>query len=293
MKSQKSDNMIQIKLPEEPIFRGQSLNGSLHISSQTPYRAREIKVAILTKEFYMNILSMLQESRHEEILSAERDIEVTPTGFYRTINYSIPRDAPFTFQDVPSVIKWGVHILVKKSRLSQESVFREFVVLPHVLESELAPPLDMVPIPTSEYSLSSHASVAATQMWRSFGPFSKSKHLQIHLEESVYSPGDTVAGNVHFSRNFENAVLSVYLVLVKKAKALWKPGEKEYLKLRATDTFRAESGIPFSFTLSSLTYPEFETEHAKMYWKIRAIVTRPLHIGKYAECYLRIKPLEF
>ncbi|MBU7023776.1 MAG: hypothetical protein HXS40_06375 [Theionarchaea archaeon] len=241
----------------------------------------------------MNILSKPQESRHEEVLFTEQDIEVTPAGFYRTINYSIPKDAPFTFQDVPSVIKWGVHVLVKKSRFFKESAFQQFVVLPHVLESESPPPLDIVPIPTSKYSLSSHFSIARTQMWRSFGPFSKSAYLDIQLEESAYSPRDTIAGNVHFSRNFEDAVLSVYLVLVKKAKALWKPGEKEYLKLRTTDTFRAESRIPFSFSLSPLSFPEFETEHSKMYWKIRAVVSRPLHIGKYAECYIRIKPLEF
>lgn len=194
---------------------------------------------------------------------------------------------------MPSEIRWGVHVLVKKSRSSKESAFQQFVVLPHILESESPPPLDIVPIPTSTYSLSSQFSIARTQMWRSFGPFSKSAYLDIQVEESVYSPGDTIAGNVHFSTDFEDSVLSVYLVLVKKAKALWKPGEREYLKLRTADTFRAESRIPFSFSLSPLFFPEFETEHSKMYWKIMAVVTRSLHIEKYAECYIRIKPLEF
>ena len=284
--------MIHIILPEEPVLRGQSVNGSLHISSPYPYKAREIKAVILMREFYMNKLSMIRESQYKDILFAEQDVEITPTGIHHTMSYSVPKDAPFTFQETPTKIEWGVHVLVKKSRFFSESAFQSFVVLPHVLTSE-SPPLNKVPIPPQDYGWLDDISIGVTHLWRLVGPFSKSTYLRIQPEKSVYSPGDTVAGSVHFSRDFNNAVLSVYLVHVKKAKALWKPASREYLMQRTTDTFKAGAHVPFSFPLSPLMYLEFETEHAKIFWKIRAIMRMPFHSAKVTESYLKIRPLEF
>ncbi|MGC1121156.1 MAG: hypothetical protein WBA22_08680 [Candidatus Methanofastidiosia archaeon] len=285
--------MIQIVLPEEPIFRGESLKGSLHISSLSPDRAREIKAVILWREWYVNKLGMIFTTQHEELLVLEQDIEITPTGIHHTINYSIPEDAPFTFEDRPIKIQWGVKVSVKKSRFFRESAFQKFIVLPHVLKSESPPLIDRVPIPTPEHGFISDLSIGATQLWRSLRPLSKSEGLRIQLEKSVYFPGDTVTGSIFFSKGFKDAVLSIYLTFMAKLETLPRSGEKEHLMVRIPNTFQAGSEVPFSFTLSPLMCPEFETEKWKISWKIKAIVTRRFHIGKCAESHVRIKPLEF
>jgi hypothetical protein len=285
--------MIQIVLPKEPLFRGESLKGSLHISSLSPYKARGIKAVILMREWYINRLAYPSWTEHEELLFTEQDIEITPTGIHHTIDYPIPRDASFTFEDRPTRIEWGVKVSVKKSRFFRESAFQKFTVLPHLLKSELPPLIDRIPIPIQKHGFISDLLLEGTQLWRSFGPFSKSEGLRIQLEKSVYFPGDPVTGSIYLSRHFEDEVLSIYLIFVRKLKTVLRPGEKEHLMVRITNTFQAESEVPFSFTLSPLTCPEFETEKWKISWKIRAIVTRRFHIGKYAETYIKIKPQEF
>lgn len=285
--------MIQILLPEEPIFRGESLKGSLHISSLSSDRAREIKAVVLMREWYINKIGHPSWTEHEELLVSEQDIEITPAGIHHTIDYPIPEDAPFTFEDRPIKFEWGVKVSVKKSRFFRESAFQKFTVLPHVLKSESPPLIDRVPIPTPKYGFIPDLSSAAIQLWRSFRLLSKSEGLRIQLEESVYFPGDTVTGSIFFSKGFEDAVLSIYLIFMGKQKTLPRPAKKEHLMVRTPNTFQAGSEVPFSFTLSPLTCPEFETEKWKISWKIRATVTRRFHIGKYAESYIKIKPQEF
>jgi hypothetical protein len=285
--------MIQILLPEEPLFRGESLKGSLRISSPTPYRAREIKAVVLMREWYTNRLSHPSWTEHKELLVSEQDIEITPTGIHHTIDYPILKDAPFSFEDRPIRIEWGVKVSVKKSWFFRESAFQRFTVLPHVLKSESPPLIDRVPIPIQKHGFISDLLLEGTQLWRSFGPFSKSEGLRIQLEKSVYFPGDTVTGSIFFSKGYGGAVLSIYLIFMAKQVTFFRPIEKEHLIVRIPSTFQAGSEVPFSLTLSPLTCPEFETEKWKISWKIRAIVTRRFHIGRYVESYVKIKPQEF
>jgi hypothetical protein len=79
--SYESDRMIQILLPKEPIFRGESLKGSLHISSLSSNRAREIKAVVLMREWYINRLGHPSWTEHEELLVLEQDIEIIPPAF--------------------------------------------------------------------------------------------------------------------------------------------------------------------------------------------------------------------
>jgi hypothetical protein len=117
--------------------------------------------------------------------------------------------------------------------------------------------------------------------------------LGIQLEKKEYSPGDIISGTLHFFKDFEDATLKIYQVLILKPKALWKPAEKEHSVLHATDTFWAGSKVPFSLPLSPSAYPNFKVEHSTISWKLRVIISKSFHHADVAEVGLKILPLSF
>lgn len=91
----------------------------------------------------------------------------------------------------------------------------------------------------------------------------------------------------------DDVTLNIFLVFVRKAKALWKPAEEEHLIMHKKNTFSSGSRFHFSFPLPSKMYPDLETEHSRVSWKLRGIISRPFHIGEITEIDLKIKPLKY
>ena len=285
--------MIRVKIENERVLRGQSLHGELYITSPLPYTAKEVKATIVLWEKYSSKLSYVRESKSiQAVLFKEDDIQITPHGRRIPFTYTIPENAPYTFFEIPIRVEWLVCVSVKKSKFSSESKSEKFTVLPHILESGSPPSLENIPKPEYEFRLTEFRS-GFTQLWRLVGPFSMSDSFSIHIDKREYSPGDTVSGDILFLNDFGNATLSIYLVFLRRAKALWRPEEREHLIIHKKDTFSSGSRFHFSFPLSKRMCPDFETEHSRISWKLRAIVSKPFHAAKITEHDLKIQPLRY
>ena len=219
-------------------------------------------------------------------------MQITPHGRRIPFKYIIPENAPYTFFEPPVRVEWLISVSVKKSRFSSERITKRFTVLPHILESGSPPSLENIPKPEYEFRLTEFRS-GFTQLWRLVGPFSMSNSFSIHIDKREYSPGDTVSGDILFLKNFENVTLNIYLVFMRRAKALWRPEEREHLIVHKKDTFGSGSRFHFSFPLSNGMCPDFETGHSRVSWKLRAIVSKPFHVAKITEHDLKIQPLRF
>ncbi len=46
--------MMWINLPDRPFLRGETLNGSLHITSESPYTTKDITIAAVRKGTYLS-----------------------------------------------------------------------------------------------------------------------------------------------------------------------------------------------------------------------------------------------
>jgi sporulation-control protein spo0M len=138
-------------LSEEKVLRGQLVRGSIHISSPSAYRAKEVKALIMVKEKYISTLSTIREYQSiEKVLFTAENFEITPAGKFITFKYSIPEKAPYTFGVMPVKVDWGVYVSVKKSRFSSENTRQKFVVLPHVLKTGRLPSIESIPMPAYE-----------------------------------------------------------------------------------------------------------------------------------------------
>lgn len=285
--------MISIELQNERVLRGQPIHGRFNITSSSLRTIKEVKAMIILREKYMSKLSSIRESRYTyKILFEERNVQIPLNGKYVDFKYTIPENAPYSFDEMPIKTEWQVRVSVKKSRFLSENVSEVFTVLPHILKSPSFPSFENVPIPVQKPHPTEFSS-AFIQLWRLLGPFSLSNSLNIELEKREYSPGDTVAGDICFLKDFKDATLNLYLVFVKKTKALWKPAENEHPLLCKKDTFSSGSRFHFSFSLPHEMYPDLETEHAIISWKLRGIIKKPFHVAEIAEYDLRIRPLEY
>lgn len=285
--------MIHIELSQEKVFRGQTFEGAIHFSSFSPYTAEEVITYILMKE-----RDPYSDHRFiKKVLCKGENVGIDSEGEYIPFEYTVPEDAPYSILQSPVGIEWGVYVSIKKSKFSSEKIWHKFVVLPHVLKSESPPPLDKVPIPLGEGFPSMTGDFV--RLWRYFA---RSKAFSIHTDEKEYSPGDTVSGALHIAKQFNNATLRIYLVLLKGVVASKKGteekeflvgAEEERLVLHTKETFQPGSQYPFSFPLSPLTYPDFESKNRGIHWKLRAILRNPFRTAKVAECDLKVRPLVF
>ena len=265
----------------------------LCITSPSPYTAKEVKAMIVMWEKYSSKLSYIRESKSiQEVLFKDDNIQITPHGRHIPFKYTVPENAPYTFFEIPIRIEWLVCVSVKKSRFSSESISKRFTVLPHILESGSPPSLENIPNPEYELHLTEFRS-GFTQLWRSVGPYSMSDSFSVQVDEREYSPGDTLSGDILFLKDFDDVTLNIYLVFLRRAKALWRPEEREHLIVHKKDTFSSGSRFHFSFPLSNGMCPDFETEHSKIAWKLRAILSKPFHIAKTTESDLKIQPLKY
>ncbi len=288
--------MIDIQLSEEKVLRGQTFTGSIYITSFSSYTADKVEASILMKEKYIDKYGQAREfhSIKKEILERNH-VEVTPSGIYISFEYTISEDAPYTFFQYPVGITWGIHVSIRKSRFFSEKKWHELIVLPHLLKFEPSP-LDRVPL-LLKREIFPGITGYYLQLWRSLW---RSTAISIHTDEDYYSPGDTVSGNVQVFKQINNADLRIYFVFLrgniflgkKKERKFKAIVEKEQLILHTNETFQSGSVVPFSFPLPLFTYPDFETEHSGVHWKVRAVVSRFIMM-KVAECQLKVRPLIF
>ena len=260
--------------------------GSIHITSFSPYISKKVKAVILMKE-----KSQFRDHRFvQKVLFEGEQVEITHTGIHIPFEYTVPKDAPYSIMQYPMGIDWGIHVKVEKSTLSSESRWHRFVVLPHVLQSESPPSIDKVPMQTGMGLPSIMGDFI--WMWR---VLCRSKTFTIHADEREYSPGDTVTGTLQVFKQFSNATLRIYFVLLKGAlekrrgkKKFRVASQEEHLALHRKDTFQQGSVIPFSFPLPPSTFPDCESENYGIHWKLRAVLNT-----RVAECNFMVRPLVY
>ncbi len=275
--------MLIVELPHEPIFRGQTLKGAVHISVESPKTAKKIKIKLVRKEKYKISHKHSSSQRDEHILFKAKNVDIMPPEKYIRVEYTISEDAPFTFDAGLSRVTWQIKAYVRFGFLPKIEK-QEVVVLPHVLKSGSPP--EGVPLPSSGgVSVPFHS-------WECTGSFHKSSRLTLFTGDPHYSPGDTVSGSLHFTEEFKNADCAIYLVFLAKAKS-YAVAEKEYAMVDTHDTFVPGSSVPFSFVIPPTGYPSLETEHSKLWWMVRAVVKRSLQFTKVVEQEIQVTPLVF
>lgn len=293
--------MIRIELPPRPVFRGEPLKGSVHITSESTYTAKEVLVRVLRKETFLSFSGIsphfVTKSVKNVVFSA-KDVYIAPPERKITFEVPIPEGAPFTFEGKVAKTEWYIQVSVKAG-IMPKKVSQEFVVLPHVLKS--GHPVDEVPLPHQEYS-DVLWDYRPFHMWQ-LSLFRKSTHIKMIADRDCCSPGDTVSGGIYFSRDFVNADINIYWVFVNKSKHIQYPaltwhrdtytGEEEQLVAHAHDTFHNGMSFRFSFPIPDTTYPTFETKHIKAWWIVRAVVSCPLRFTKVSEKEIVIAPLVF
>lgn len=309
-KSRVNTKMISIELSEEKIFRNQSFKGSLHISSFSPYFAQEINAYIIMKEKYKdNWGRICVDNSIKKVLFERKNVEISPAGHHVPFEYTIPEDAPYTFNQYPIGFNWGIQVSIKKTRFSQEKKWKRIIVLPHVLKSESHPSLDKVPMSLHE-EIFPDMKADFRRLWHQF---TKSTAFEIQTDRKEYFPGDLITGRIHFHKQFRNETLKICLVFIRGGfyprkeflkRSTFpknKVGKKKFVKLMEKEelisskkaTFPSGSAYPFSIQLSPLTFPDIETEHSGIHWKVRATMVKPFYIGRFTECRLKILPLVF
>lgn len=275
--------MMTIELPHEPVFRGQTLKGAVHISAESPKTAKKIKIKLVRMERYQTSHKHSGSQRDVHILFKAKNVDIMPPEKCIKFEYTIPEDAPFTFDAELSRITWLIKAYVRFG-FPPKIEKQEVVVLPHVLKSESPP--DEVPLPSSEgVSVPFHS-------WECTGSFHKSSRLTLLTDKSHYSPGDTVSGSLRFTEEFKNADCAIYLVFLAKGKS-YAVAEKEYVMVDTHDTFVPGSSVPFSFVIPPTGYPSLETEHSRLWWVVRAVVKRSLQFTKVVEQEIQVTPLVF
>lgn len=283
--------MIRINLRRNPVLRGQMLEGNVCITPTSPYRAREVKVLLIQTEEYPVSLgdsgnSFLSESaRH--ILFAEKKVEIAPFINYISFEHFIPENAPFTFHEGFSRVTWEIKVSIKAG-IIPKGTSTPFVVSPHVLKSGTPPPLNKIPLPEQwGHPIKGHSSFS----WEFPGEFHMSTYLDILKDKETYSLGETVSGKLFFSKDVNDADLNMYLVfLLESGDNVTEEGK---LILRVHDTFSKGLQLPFSFKIPVTGYPTFRTRHSKMWWVVRAVISKRFRFTKVTECEINVAPLVF
>lgn len=298
--------MMWIKLLDRPFLRGEILNGSVHITSESPCTAKDITIAAVRKETYLSSpvgrfggLSFGEQTYFStdsvrNIVFNAKDMMIMPSESQIRFEYAIPEDAPFTFEGKASKIEWQIQASVKV-RFMPEKVLRDFVILPHVLKSENL--RDDVPLVHQEFSDVTWGN-RPFHLWR-LSPFCRSPRITMVLDNDHYSPGDAVSGEVYFSDDFINADVKVYSVFLNESKHVWSTpkqyhvAEEEQLITDLHDTFHKGSRFRFSFSIPDTCYPTFETRHSRARWMVRAVISRLFRFSKVLEKEIVISPLVF
>ena len=294
--------MMWINLPDRPFLRGETLNGSLHITSESPYIAKDITIAAFRKETYLfpsgggfgPYKTYFSTDSVRDIVFNAKDMMIMPSESRIRFEYAIPEDVPFTFEGKASKIEWQIQAFVKV-RIMPEKVLQNFVILPHVLKSENLQ--GDVPLVHQEFSDVTWGN-RPFHLWR-LSPFCKSTRIKMVLDNDHYSPGDTVSGGVYFPDDFINADVKVYSVFLNKSKHVLSilvdqnTAEEEQLITHVHDTFHKGSSFRFSFSIPDTCYPTFETKHSRARWMVRVVISRWFWFFKVLEKEFVVSPLVF
>ncbi len=279
--------MIRIELDTNPVFRGELLTGSVYFSSKSSYKAKKITVLLHQKEVYhYSGKKRLGSESCEHILATASNVDIGPAEYRIPFEYVIPEDALFTFDTRLTKMKWTIKASAK-SWLIPKKASQEVVVLPHVLKSHSRPVDFVVPLGWREGGLD--ASHFYLHSWRVTGALGESEHLDMVLHGDTYVPGDTVSGTLYFLEDFSDADVTVYLVFVAKSKDI--KGENEIAIAQRHDDFCVGSSFSFSCQIPETGYPAVETNNTKMWWLIRAVVSRTLKFTKVVEQDITVNPV--
>ena len=301
-----------MKIPYRPFLRGETLNGTVHVSSDSQYTVEDLEIMVLRNEAYPHV-HRRSYVRPRLFVDAfvSADMEIVPPGNTVPFAYTIPEDAPYTFDNGPTRITWYI-LASTVSRLTPEivsyigrlshplrishavklipgTVFREFVVLPHVLKST-SPPRS-VPLPACKKYSKLITKYRPFHLWR-YSLFCKSKHLEVFMKKDSFSPGDELSGILHFIRDFNSVDIKIYLVFLTKSKYS-DVTEEEQVIAHTRGSFNMGSSFPFSYHIPVRRYPTQKTEYSRIWWMVRAVVSNLFRFTKVAEREIVIKPLVF
>lgn len=321
--------MITVELPDGPFFRGQTLKGSVHFSSSPPRIAKQAIVMLHRYEAHphRSRRSSYKPKPFTEIFYRAENVEITPSGRTIKFQYTIPEDAPFTFDSGPLKISWHILALLKFGRIPfgtveqlrkstsyilrhlRNSVFKEFAVLPHILKAGLSLPVE-IPLPVCKrYSVLS-AKYRSFHSWRYTWLLHKTSHVQMLLRKSHSStllrgsqyvdtrsrdlnfPGDEISGTLYFAKEFKDVDLNIYLVFLSKPQ-YFDTTEEEQLIAHTPGTFSRGSSFSFSFDIPTAGYPTFQTKSSRIWWVVRVVVSSPFRFTKVVEQEIPVQPLIF
>lgn len=293
-------------MPDRPFLRGETLRGTVHITTDRPDK-KEIEVVILTGATYPREAQSIRFHSFVHVALTTEKVDILPPGKEIQFQYTIPEDAPYTFDSGILRINWKALAFLgyKRTYKMTAQTFtplpscklkpnpkigcRDILVLPHVLKSESPPAYTPIPVckkhSTAKLSRPFHS-------WRYTGSLHKSKNLDIHVDQDHYSPGDRGSGTLYFSTEVEDADLKVYLVFLSKRDRA-DIAEEEQVIAEGKGTFYKGSSFHFSFEIPEPGFPTFEMKHCKMQWIVRAVVSKKLRFTTVAEQKIKVVPLIF
>lgn len=312
--------MIAIELPKRVLFRGQPLKGTVHITAESPKTARKIVITLLRRVESSNAREKSPYYRDEFIkaLFVDKNVEITPFGKHVPFSYKIPEDALYTFDNGSIKITWRITASVKYGHFSLEpflelfseftgmqsdflkslthnTVFKEFVVLPHVLQSE-SPPVH-VPSPVCK-NFGASILRRPFRVWWYTGLSHKTSHVNMILKKwysgssgdlsTGHYPGDKIAGTLYFTREIHGD-LKVYLVSSSTFKSL--KTEEETLIAHTRGGFTRGSSFSFTFTIPETVYPTIKTTNVTFTWTVRAVIKRLFRFTNVVEQEIEVTPL--
>ena len=275
-----------------PVLRGQTLKGSIHIQTFTPYRAEKIYAELIRVEKYRGrfcLSGICEEKTVEKILVSAENVEISPPEHCIPFEYYIIPDAPYSLMTLASYTFYTINVSVKKSRFFSEKGSERLTVLPHILESENPPPTHKIPLPRNGTSIMA-PSMKPIHLWR-YSPFTTEEKVQLQIDKTRYVPGEVLTGEITFFKELKAAHVKIFLVFVSKPKKLKISVEKEILGVSLYDNFHSGSILPFSYNIPLDIYPTGETEYSEMYWIVRVVISHPLRFTKIIEGRITIDPL--
>jgi hypothetical protein len=281
---------------DNPVLRGQTLKGSIHIQAFTPYRAEKIHAELIRTEKYRGRArscwsGICEVKTVEKVLVSAENVEITPPEHCIPFDYDISPDAPYSLMTLTSYIFYTIKVSVKKSRFFSEKGSERLVVLPHILESGNPPPIHKIPLPRNEISIMI-PSMKPIHMWR-YSSFTTEEKIHLQVDANRYVPRELLTGTIHFFKELKAAHIKIFLVYMSKPKKLKICAEKEILAVSFHDDFHTGSILPFSYNIPLDIYPDGETEHSEMYWIVRVVISNPLRFTKIIEKRITIDPLKY
>lgn len=285
--------MIRIELFNNPVFRGQSVKGRVHVSSEDgPYTAKRFEILMVRTEKYRQQQGKSASMRKETIHNVLFRTENLGIGVGQTFDftYLIPENAFFTFNTGLSAVQWEVQVVVKRGFFPKK-VSEQVVVLPHVAKSETLPSPDRVPAPQTEVYGELRILYRPFHAWRYTGFLHRCESMNMLLDEEEYTPGDSVRGTLTFSSDFMDADLTVYLVFLTKSKG-YDVTEVEEVIAHVKDNFYTGSAFPFSCSIPEERLPSLRTNHSRIWWVVRAVLSRRFAFTKVVEREIQVNARE-